>query len=212
MSAGLLDISVPLAASTPSWPGSPGFSSRLHSAMADGEPADASTIVADVHCGTHVDAPAHFIAGGRTVSELDLDVLVGAAHVASVGSARRIGAAELEAAAIPPGTERLLLRSVNSGGWSGRPFDPDFAALTADGARWVVERGIRLIGVDYLSVQRFEDGPETHRALLGAGVVILEGLELDGVAAGAYELLCLPLRLDAAEAAPARALLRESGA
>jgi arylformamidase len=209
VSAGLLDISVPLGPSTPAWPGSPGFSSRLHSAMADGEPADASTIVADVHCGTHVDAPAHFIRGGGTVSELDLGALVGPAHVASTGGARRIGAAELEAAAIPRTTERLLLRTVNSGGWSQRPFDPDFAALTADGARWVVERGIRLIGIDYLAVQRFEDGPETHLVLLGAGVAILEGLELGEVAPGAYELLCLPLRLDAAEAAPARAVLRE---
>ena len=109
---------------------------------------------------------------------------------------------------VPAGVDRLLIRTRNSDAWKSRSaFSPDFVALTADGARWVADRGIRLVGVDYLSVQRWGDDPETHRILMRAGVAILEGIDLSSVPTGEYRLTCLPLRIDGAEASPVRAVL-----
>ena len=120
-----------------------------------------------------------------------------------------IAASSLQARDIPEGTERLLLKTRNSSLWHGRDrsFRPDFVALTVDAAAWVVARGIRLVGIDYLSIQRFDDGPETHRTLFRGGVTILEGLDLTGVRPGRYTLACLPLRAVGVEAAPVRAVL-----
>jgi arylformamidase len=210
MSERLLDVSVPLRDGMPCWPTSPGVSLRRHLAIADGDDANASELRTDLHCGTHVDAPLHFVDGGADLEATGLAPFVGPAYVAHVSEARRIGAADLDAAGVPADVERLLLRTANSGGWAERPFDPDFVALSLDGARWIAERGMRLVGIDYLSIQRFEDGPETHRELLGNGVCILEGLELDEAPQGPYELICLPIRLAGAEAAPARVLLRST--
>lgn len=204
----LIDISVPLSRDIPTWPDSPGFGMRRHLAIGAGDAANASEISMDVHCGTHVDAPLHFAEGGTDLEGVGLGPFVGDAVVADIGGHRRIGAAQLDTLALPSGTRRLLLKTPNSGGWHRRRFEPDFAALTLDGAEWAVARGLDLIGIDYLSIQRYEDGPETHRVLLGGGVCILEGLELAGVAPGRYELWCLPLRMEDAEAGPARAVLR----
>ena len=150
----------------------------------------------DVHVGTHVDAPAHFIEGGATLDAVGLDPFLGPAYVAEIDATDRIDAAALEAAEIPDGTERLLLRTRNSSddAYLHGPFREDFAALTAEGARWVVERGLALVGIDYLSIQRFDDPPDTHRILLGAGVCILEGIDLRAVGEGRYRLVCLRWR------------------
>jgi arylformamidase len=133
--------------------------------------------------------------------------------VVHLPDADAITADVLDALALPAETRRVLFRTRNSALWAqeDRGFYEDFVALTADAAEWVVARGIQLIGVDYLSVQRYADGPETHQILLGAGVVLVEGLDLSGVAAGDYELICLPLKLVDAEGAPARAILRPRG-
>jgi arylformamidase len=203
------DISRPLQKGIAAWPGSPGFRVFAHQSIADGAEANASGIEMDVHVGTHVDAPAHFIQGGATLDAVGLHPFVGPVYVAAIDTADRIDAAALDAAEIPDGTERLLLRTRNSSDetYLHGPFREDFAALTAEGARWVVERGLALVGIDYLSIQRFADPPDTHRILLGAGVCILEGLDLRAVGPGQYRLICLPLRLVGVEAAPARALL-----
>ncbi|UCF42343.1 MAG: cyclase family protein, partial [Planctomycetota bacterium] len=159
---------------------------------------------------THVDAPRHFIESGSTVEQLPLKVMLGEAFVAYLPEATEITAGVLGGLNLPDGTERLLLRTRNSELWAEETteFMKDYAALTDDGAQWVVERGIRLVGVDYLSVQCYGDGPLTHQILLEAGVVILESLNLADVKAGWYELICLPLKLVDAEGAPARAVLR----
>lgn len=204
----LIDISVPLAEGIPTWPGSPGFGVRRHLAIAEGDVANASELHMDVHCGTHVDAPLHFAEGGIDLEGVGLDPFVGDAVVVDLAEHRRIGAAQLDALDVPLGTRRLLLKTPNSGGWHRRRFAPDFSALTLDGAEWAVDHGLHLIGIDYLSIQRYEDGPETHRTLLGGGICILEGLELADVAPGMYELWCLPVRMAGIEAAPARAVLR----
>ena len=162
------------------------------------------------HTGTHIDAPRHFVEGGATVENLCLETLNGEVFVASVTDVETISAKELELAGLPEGVERLLLKTSNSDLWSlgCGTFQKNFVALTLDGAEWLIRRGVKLVGIDYLSIQRFHDSNETHRVLLGNGVIVVEGLNLAYVEAGSYELLCLPLPIVGAEGAPARVVLR----
>jgi arylformamidase len=205
-----LDISLTISADLPHWPGSPLIELTRRRDMAQGDPVNDSVLTCGVHTGTHVDAPLHFLANGADVTDLSLEALIGPAIVATLPDVEAITAHDLEALNLPADTQRLLLRTRNSEGWQRGDctFRPDFVALTTDAAHWVVARGIRLIGIDYLSIQRFRDNPETHIALLQAGVVIVEGLNLAGIEPGDYELICLPLKLANAEGAPARAVLR----
>ncbi len=193
----------------PIWPDSRGLRIFETMRIADGSPANVSQIDMDVHCGTHVEAPRHFLADGVALDAVPLEVFVGPALVIELLTESTIAASSLQARDIPEGTERLLLKTRNSSLWHGRDrsFRPDFVALTVDAAAWVVARGIRLVGIDYLSIQRFDDGPETHRTLFRGGVTILEGLDLTGVRPGRYTLACLPLRAVGVEAAPVRAVL-----
>lgn len=203
-----IDISVRLHADMPTWPSSSGIRTSLTQSFAQGDSVNVTRLDMDVHSGTHLEAPLHFLDGAAGVESIPLELLVGPAAVVDV-SAHAISGSELEAASIPAGTVRLLLRTDNSARWSKSPhqFARDFAALTPDGAAWIVEHGIRLVGVDYLSVQLYGGDDETHRILMRAGVAILEGLNLLEVEPGQYRLTCLPLRLADAEAAPARAIL-----
>lgn len=209
-----LDISLTISPDLPHWPGSPAIELSRRRDMDRGDPVNDSTLVCGVHTGTHVDAPLHFLADGADVTHLSLDVLIGPAVVAELSDLEVIAAHDLEALNLPADTRRLLLRTRNSAIWQrgDREFHTDFVALTVEAAQWVVARGIRLIGVDYLSVQIFQGDPQTHIALLQAGVVIVEGLNLTEVAPGPYELICLPLKLAGAEGAPARAVLRKVSA
>lgn len=209
MSAGWQDISVALTVDLPVWPGSPGVQTSLRTSIGRGDDANVSELAMDVHTGTHVDAPRHFLADGSLVEDLGLDPFVGPALVVDTGGSTEITAAVLEALELPIGVERLLLRTANSVRHDlyRTPFDDDYAALTLDGAEWLVARGLRLIGIDYLSVQRYAMTTDIHRVILGAGIAALEGLDLREVAIGDYELVCLPLRLAGVEAAPARAVL-----
>jgi len=208
--ADLIDISVPLRPEMPIWPGNMGFRLTRVLRLETGDSVNISQIECDVHTGTHIDAPRHFLQDGYTVEQLPLDVLIGPVTVAYLPRAVAIAADDLANLALPPDTIRLLLRTRNSELWARgvTEFKKDYVALTADAARWVANRGVRLIGVDYLSVQRYNDSPLTHQILLGAGVIILEGLNLTNVKPGAYELICLPLKLVGTEGAPARAVLR----
>ena len=212
--ADYLDISLTISPDLPHWPGSPLPELSRRRDMRRGDAVNDSTLVCGVHTGTHVDAPLHFLADGADVTQLSLDVLIGPAVVATLPEVDAVTADDLEALNLPVDTRRLLLRTRNSECWrrGDRDFRPDFVALTTDAARWIVAQGIRLIGVDYLSVQIFRGDPQTHIALLQAGVVIVEGLNLAEVAAGAYELICLPLKLANAEGAPARAVLKRLAA
>jgi len=205
----IIDISVPLHSGIPTWPGSPGFRLFQTMRMDDGEVANVSQLETDVHIGTHVDAPWHFVAGGKTIEQLSLEVLMGTAVVGYLPEVSAVTPEDLEALALPRQTKRLLLRTRNSQLWANEvsEFQTDFVALTADAAQWVVNQGIQLIGVDYLSVQRYYDSPLTHEILLGAGVVIVEGLNLTDVTPGLYDLVCLPLKLVGSDGAPARAVL-----
>jgi arylformamidase len=206
--ARLIDISVPITRGLPTWPGSTGFSTERTLSFERGDGITVSRLEMDVHTGTHVESALHYVEDGDPVEALPLDAFVGPALVVVIGSTDAIGADELDAAGIPDDTERLLLRTRNSGSLQpGQDFTQDFVGLTLDGARWIADRGVRLVGTDYLSIQCFGDDPETHRVLMRAGIAILEGLDLSGVDAGEYRLTCLPLRVHGTEAAPARAIL-----
>jgi arylformamidase len=211
----LIDISVPVSDALPTWPGDPSISVRPAKRIARGDAANVSHLSLGNHTGTHVDPPSHFIEGARTIDQLAPEVFVGRAWVSHLPDARgEIGPAELQAAGVPAGTERLLLKTVNSGTLApGKEYRTDFVCLSPGAADWIVGRGVRLVGVDYLSIERagapFEH--PVHRTLLGAGVVIVEGLDLSGAPAGGCELFCLPLLIAGGDGAPARAFIRPSG-
>lgn len=204
------DITVTFRTDLPLWPGDPPPRTSLMKSMSGGYRCNVTRLETGVHFGTHLDAPCHFIEGGKAVDELDLDVLVGPCIVGEIPEVAEITPAHLDALRLPAGTMRLLLKTRNSALWNrpDHPFDKDFAALTPDAARWVVDRGIRLIGIDYLSIQRFADAVSTtHLVLLGAEVIIVEGLDLRAVSPGGYNLTCLPMKLGGADGAPVRAIL-----
>lgn len=199
----IIDITRPLYDGMPVWPGDPPVTIASVSAL----PA-VSKVSLSSHAGTHIDPPAHFLPGGATVDALPLDLLLGPAWVAHLPGDGAITAAALDAAAIPRGVTRLLLRTANS----ERPvesFDPAFIGLAPDAAAWLVQRGVRLVGIDGPSIEPFDaDDAAAHRTLLAAETVIVEGLWLAGVAPGPYDLCCLPLRIAGGDGAPARAVLR----
>lgn len=179
-----------------------------------GHKENVSRLDCDVHTGTHVDAPRHVFRDGKSVEQLPLDTLMGPAFVAYLPNAASITARDLARLGLPPRVKRLLLRTSNSNLWArgSRGFCTKYVALTPAASQWVVDQGIQLVGIDYLSIQRFGGSPMTHRVLLKAGVIILEGLNLAKVRPGMYELICLPLKLVDAEGAPARAVLRRRAA
>lgn len=204
----VIDISLPIHPGMIVYEGDPGVDITPRLEIARGDTANVSLLSLGSHTGTHVDAPAHFIEGGATVEALPLDVLIGPALVAEVGCERLIGRRDLEPLPLG-GHSRLLLKTLNSSLWSRGPFSRDFVALGEDGARYLVERGLRLVGMDYLSIEAFHSpGHPVHRHLLGAGMVIVEGLDLAYVAPGVYELVCLPLPVRGIDGAPCRAVLR----
>lgn len=207
----IYDVTLPLSADLPSWPGDPPFEMVPISSVAAGDEATVSRLQLGTHTGTHIDAPAHLQEGGTTVERIPLELLVGDAWVCRLpGELSLVTAEALEAAGIPEGTCRLLLSTANGDLWERSPgvLSEEYVALGPDAADWVVDRHIQLLGIDYLSI----DPPgatslPAHRGLLSHGVVVLEGLDLRQVPEGPYRLVCLPLRLCGAEGAPVRAIL-----
>jgi arylformamidase len=204
----IFDISVPLAEGLPFWPGDPSFSLEPVLLLEKGDGARVSRISLGDHSGTHLDAPAHMLENGANLDDISLSLLMGRALVADFRGCAEIGLLELEGLPLG-GEERLLLRTDNSALWAEPDFCPDFVALTAEGAEYLVSKGIRLVGIDYLSIESFGGDGSVHRTLLGNDSVILEGLDLSAVPAGVYELVCLPLRISGGAGAPARAVLRQ---
>ena len=204
----LIDISLPIREGMIVYEGDPGVSVSSAMSLQRGDPANVSMLKFGSHTGTHLDAPLHFIDGAASVDTLALDVLIGPALVAEISAERTIERAHL--AALPLGGHtRLLLKTSNSALWDRPDFAREYVALSEDGARFLLERGVKLVGVDYLSIEGFgADGHRVHRTLLGAGVIILEGLDFRRVTPGVYELICLPLRIAGGDGAPCRAVLR----
>ena len=205
----LYDISLTYSEDLPTWPGDPKIQLRQISSIQDGELANKTHLSMCVHAGTHVDAPDHFLGDGRTVEDLPLDFMVGPAVVVGIKTKETITADDLKEAGIPPGTTRILLKTRNSEFWSTKnlEFQEDFIGLSADAASYLVDFGMQVVGVDYLSVAPFADPVPTHKILLEAGALIIEGLDLSQVEPGEYTLLCLPLKIAGSDGAPARVLL-----
>jgi arylformamidase len=207
----LIDVSLEIGPDLVVWPGNPGVDIHPTSRISRGDTSNVSEIRLGSHTGTHVDPPSHFLDGGTTVEDLPLDVMMGETTVADLqGTAGPIGRNELDSLSLTGGASRLLLRTDNSALWSAEPrvFPDEYVSLSAEGARWVVDRGIRLIGIDFLSIEaRGAPGHPTHRTLLEAGVVILEGLDLSRVDPGEYTLVCFPLKIAHGDGGPARAVL-----
>jgi arylformamidase len=208
----MFDVSLPIGSDLLTWPGDPGVEVRPSSRITGGDPANVSELRIGTHTGTHIDPPVHFVEGADALDALPLDLFLGEAVVADLTGAEAIGPGELEALALPEDTERLLCRTRNSELWSRLPveFPKDYVAVTPEGARWCVDRGLRLVGVDFLSVEK--EGPPdfpVHHTLLESGVIIVEGLDLSAVQPGTYSLACLPLRITDGDGGPARAILVE---
>ena len=207
------DVSVPLSANTPTYPGDPGISIKHWLRMADGAHANVSSIDFGLHSGTHVDAPAHFIEGGAKVGSMPLDSLLGEAEVVEVGAQIDVIDEKFVTANCVSGSQRILFKTRNSVYWGDteRGFQEDYVYIAPDAAHWLVGSGVKLVGIDYLSVEKFNsDSFPTHLAFLSQGIVIVEGLDLRAVPAGRYELFCLPLKIagGGGDGAPARVILR----
>ncbi len=204
------DISVPLRQDMPTYVDEPGPKLEFRKLLSKGDSATVSVLSLGSHTGTHVDAPSHFLDGGPGVESLPLDALVGAAYVAEFGGESHITAADLDSMTIPADCQRLLFKTSNGRFWEDSQFHTEFIALAPDAARALAERGLKLVGIDYLSIEKFRARPhEVHQTLLASGVVILEGVDLRRVAPGEYLLVCAPLNVVGAEGAPARAFLIE---
>jgi arylformamidase len=208
------DLSVALRAGMVVWPGDPEPSQQPFLATASGDPCNIARITFGSHNGTHVDAPYHYLSNGKTVEQVPLDRLVGPARVVEIATEGDIGAATLERAAasgiLPPGTERVLFKTRNSARrlLESPRFHTDFLAIAPDGAEWLVAHGFKTVGVDYLSVEAFaSEDAATHRTLLAADVLIIEGVALSQVPPGDYMLVCGVLKLQQGDGSPARVFL-----
>jgi arylformamidase len=197
------DISVPVHPGMHIYRGNPGVTLARHESIADGALANVRRLELGVHSGTHVDGPLHFIEGAAGTEALSLDALVG--PVAVVDATGIDGDLDEEALkSLELGErDRILFKTKNSQLWELPEFTEDFIRLTGTGARLLIDRGVRLVGIDYLSI----GDVDAHRELLGAGIVAVEGLDLRAVEPGLYELICLPIRLEGSDGAPSRAIL-----
>jgi len=204
-----IDISVPISPQMPVWPGDGSVVVEQVSSISEGDESNVSRLACTVHTGTHLDAPRHFIEGGKTIDQIPIRRLMGRAYVVDLTEVDSITEEVLENAGIPVRTRRILFKTRNSELWSAgkREFTEDYVSVEPSGARWLVKRGAQLVGVDYLSVSAYKNPEPTHRILLGDGVLILEGLDLSEVEQGRYTLYCLPLKIRNADGAPVRAVL-----
>jgi len=203
----VIDISVPNARGMHVYPGDPVLRVESVRRIAQGDPCNLSLLTLGSHTGTHVDAPYHFLADGPRLGDVGLDRMIGEALVADLRGRAAIDAAALEDVALRHG-DILLCRTDNSCRWEAPEFQRDFAYLTEDAADLLVARGVRAVGMDYLSIERFgSEGFPVHHRLLGAGVFVIEGLDLRAVEPGRYTLVCLPLKFPELDGAPARAVL-----
>lgn len=202
----IYDISVALSADLPVFPGDPAVVIEPVMRIDGGDGANVSRISISSHSGTHLDPPRHFNNDGIGTDRVSLSLLMGKVLLVEINGIKSISRADLEKFAIR-GEKRLLIKTDNSLLWNTPSFSRDFSHLTEDGARYLVDMGIELVGIDYLSVERIDGDGSVHRRLLDNGVIILEGLNMEVVPPGNYELICLPLKVKDGDGAPARAIL-----
>jgi len=206
----IYDITLTITPGMPSWPGEPVVKLSRFSKIEDGANANVSQLDMSAHTGTHVDAPYHFLTHGNTIETLPLDAMMGTVQVVELpDSCDVIDSEVLKTAGIQTRLERVLFKTRNSHYWEQnlKEFQTNFVGITDDGAQFLVDSGIRFVGIDYLSIAPYKHSRPTHEILLKSNVVILEGANLSGVPAGNYELICLPMKLGGSDGAPARVLL-----
>ncbi len=206
----IYDITVPISNDLPVYPGDPEIHIERVLSLEKGDIARVSHLSFSTHIGTHIDPPYHFMKDGIPLDQAPLDVFIGSARVVDVGDAASIDAALLSTFDLE-GATRVLFKTRNSRFWrETKEFQKDFVYLETDAAEALVARGVKLVGIDYLSIEKFGfDKPTTHWTLLGNNVFIVEGLDLNEIAPGDYELICLPLKIKDGDGAPARVILRE---
>jgi arylformamidase len=211
MAAEWIDVTFPVVDGMVHWEGDPAVKINYFASIATGAPCNVSLLTMSAHTGTHMDGPRHFIKDGRGLEELPLDAVMGPCRVIELQSKEFVKVEDLKPHNLQKG-ERIILKTANTTkSWAMAPkFDKDFIYIGRDAAKYIADSGVRTIGVDYLSVGGFyKDGVETHHALLGPEVWIIEGLDLSKIKPGNYEMICLPIKLaNKADGAPARALLR----
>jgi arylformamidase len=206
------DVSLLISEDLPIWPGDPGISMTLVSSLNHGDDANVTRLEMGVHTGTHIDAPSHFETEGISIDDLSMDTLIGPCRVFDLsGIVESIGYEALKSLDFD-GATRVLFKTSNSTWWKTgeRKFQKEFVYITEEGAKFLVDQGVNLVGIDYLSVEKFGSSDySTHHLLLRNQVVIVEGLNLSGVSSGEYELIALPLRLKGSDGSPARVILKE---
>jgi arylformamidase len=206
----LIDVSVPLDAQLPTYPNNTPFSLEPMKRLAQGGSSNVSSLHLSAHAGTHVDAPFHFFDAGAGTEALALDMLIGPARLIELTTRTSITADDLAPLDLSKDV-RVLIKTHNSELWGDPAFHPDYVGVAESGARHLVDRGVKLVGVDYLSVEAYKTpGAPAHHLLLHAGVIVIEGLNLHDVDPGIYELICLPLCVVGSDGAPARVVLRRS--
>ncbi|WP_347274101.1 cyclase family protein [Candidatus Kuenenia sp.] len=204
------DVTLPISNAMITWPSDPAVSITGTSLISRGDFCNLSELKIGSHCGTHIDAPSHFLENGRTIDQLALENLIGEATVFEFKNKENIGLSDIKQLRFD-NVKRVLFKTVNSSYWKLSVFKKDFVYLTKDAAQYLVDKGIRLVGVDYLSVEKFESQQaETHHILLRNGVIILEGLDLSTVEPGRYELMALPLKIKDGDGSPARVVLKNT--
>ncbi|MGI4874120.1 MAG: cyclase family protein [Janthinobacterium lividum] len=199
-----LDATTPIRTDMVHWPDNLGVTVARTLSQDRGDAANVTELHLSGHTGTHVDAPLHFSSDGGDITTLDLDRLMGPATVVAIHDPVSISLAEVQQLDLQPGSRLLFKTRISGSEWSTEPFKPDFVALDGDAARYLRDAGVVCVGVDYLSVGK----ADAHHALLDAGVCVIEGLALQHIEPGEYELLCLPLTIVGSDGAPARVLLR----
>jgi arylformamidase len=206
----LIDVSVPLDPRLPTYPNNLPFSLEPIKRLARGESSNVSALHMSAHTGTHVDAPRHFYDGGTGTEALALEMLIGRARVIEIRPRGHITAEDLSGSDLSEDV-RVLIKTQNSRLWGSPEFHEEYVGVTESGAKYLVDHGIKVVGVDYLSVEAFKTpGAPAHHVLLGAGTIVIEGLNLRDVDPGVYEMFCLPLAIVGSDGAPARVVLRKS--
>ncbi len=206
----LIDVTVPLDSRTPTYPGNTPFTIEAIKRIARGDSSNTSTLHLGAHTGTHVDAPRHFFDAAPGADDLALELMLGRTRVVEISTRNGIGAEQLGGLDLSEEL-RVLFKTSNSRLWGSPEFHTDYVGVTASGAEYLVAHGIKVVGIDYLSIEEFKTpGAPAHHMLLGGGVIVIEGLNLREVEPGIYDMLCLPLRVVGADGAPARVLLRRN--
>lgn len=205
----IYDISLTIEPGMTVWPGDAEVILEQVATIGENSQSNNSKLCMSVHTGTHVDAPVHFIPKTTGVDQLSLKILTGRVYVLEMLKTTLITADELKKAEIPPRTRRLIIKTRNSQLWSSKNkgFQEEFVGIDASGAQYLIDHGVKLIGLDYLSIAPYKEGKATHELFLKSGVVIVEGLNLSKISQGRYSLFCLPLKLLNSDGAPARAIL-----